>query len=211
MQAIDLNNTAAFATAGAASAQIQTVEAATPAGMFKLEWTRRSTDKNPVTTHERVRIAFVPEGLLLIDRGATASKYVELLQSTIHRLATDKFVETLKRDPQTRSVSFAAFTVDAVLAFWAEERESQRLTNAAIADWLKQSKTLAALPEAKRAIWLQRIPQFAAPLWQRIFTQTQAASIVAQLDESDMEHTIAQTIIQRCNIILNTEPEADAL
>jgi hypothetical protein len=209
----NLNDLQSLAAASATTAQVFTADTVTPVGTHKLVKGSRASKGKEVPESERVRIAFVPEGPLLIDAGAVPTKYAQLLQDTIHDLAKARFVAMLKQAPLLREIPIAAFTISALLEWTNAERESSKVTKPAILEWLKTSETLKALSLAKQTVWLAKIPQLAlgTDLVLAAFTHQQAASIISQLSDADCEHAIGQFILARCNLILETEELADSL
>lgn len=206
MNAIDLNNASAFASASAtADAAISTVPVATPAGSLLLEMRRRSTKETPVARENAYRCALIGEAITAIDAGSVPSRFSVLLQSTINDLAQARFAEFCKANPTALTVDQRLFRVDALLAYWAEEKQSQRITGASITEWLAQSATLRSVPAAAATVWTRELPKLAAPSYAGVFTKKQAASIVARLHDDDLEHPVCVFVATRCNIILNKE------
>lgn len=209
MTAIDLNNAAAFEAATNAQSvealQIFTTPQVVPAGRIAIEMRRRSTKENPVPREQSYRCVLVPEGLLAINAGATQSKFVTLLQTTIHELARDRFAAFIKDNEAAATIPQALLSLDNVLAFWAEVKASQRIDAATIVEWLKQSATLQTLAPAAAAVWLRELGKLAAPSYASVFTKKQAASIVAKLADADLEHPTCAFVATRCNAILSRD------
>lgn len=168
-----------------------------------ISWTGRSTEKNPLDATNRFRGIVVHSATLAIPDGATTSKFSKLLQETIHKLADAKFSADIKDQMTASTVQAAAYSLDAVLAYWAEEKQRQVIDGAKIIDWLKQSATYQALDAAKQKVWLSIVPKMAAPSYSNIFTTAQAAAIVAKIADADTDHPIALFIATRCNNIIN--------
>lgn len=214
MTAIDLSSlsalSAASSVAASADCAISTVPAAVPAGFVLLEMRRRSTKETPVARENAYRCALVPDSMLAFDTSATPSRFVALLQSTLLDLACARFAEFCKASPSALTVDARLFRVDALLAYWAEVKQSQRITGEAISEWLKSSATLATLPPAAQAVWTRELPKMAAPSYAGVFTKKQAASIVARFADADLDHPICCFVAGRCNAILSRE-ETSAL
>lgn len=212
---IDLNNTAELQAATEAASQIITAQskAETPSNMILLESRRRSTTANPVPADQQYRAALLPESILQLPEGATSSKFAVLLQSELHRLAADKFAAVTKAQPMLREIEHASYSIDNVLAYWAEERQRQQITPENVETWLKQSATLAALPEQKRAAWLKLLPKIANKNAAAVITKDMAAVIVTKIADADQEHPTAVYIMRRCDKIMSSDEDltADAL
>lgn len=180
-------------------------------GFHKIELSRRSTKLNEVPTAERYRAIVVKAAQLALPDGATISKFSELLQATIHQLADKKFAEWAVENLQATTVEPAMFNLDAVMAYWSEERKSQQVDAAKITDWLKTSKTLAALSKETAAVWLQKVPKIAAPGYANFFSKGQAAAIVSKINEEEIDSSVAAFIMDRCNKIITRESQEEAL
>jgi hypothetical protein len=176
-----------------------------------ISWSRRSTDKNPVKTEERYRGIVVPAALLALPDGCTTSKFSALLQATIHDLADKKFASWAKDNMMVTQVDASQFSLDAVIIYWAEEKKAAQVDAAKITEWLKTSKTYAALPEQVQKVWLAKIPKIAAPSYALAFSKAQAATIVSKLHADDLDSTVAQFIATRCNNIITKESQEEAL
>lgn len=170
-----------------------------------VSWSRRSTEKNPVKTEERFRGIVVPTASLALPDGATTSKFSALLQSVIYDLADKKFAKWAIDNMLVSEVDPTQFSLDAVIAYWAEEKKASQMDGAKITDWLKASKTLAALPEAAQKVWLSRLPKIAAPGYVNLFSQKDAASLVSKLHPEDLDHPAAVFVVTRCNTIISRE------
>lgn len=173
-------------------------------------WTGRSTKDNPLTTENRYRGFIIHAAKLAIPDGSTTSKFHTLLQTTIHRLAKDKFADALKEAPMMREVQEAAYSLDAVLAYYAEEQQRSVINGERIAEWLKTSATYAALDSAKQKVWLDKVPKLAAPSYANIFNAAQAAAIIAKIADADADNEIALFIATRCTNIINKVSESNA-
>lgn len=176
-----------------------------------VKWSRRSTEKNPVADTERYRGVCIDKKVLAIPHDACHSPYYALLQSTIHELADGAFTAWVKENMHSVKMDAARLSIDAVLAFWAEKKESETIDAAAIVEFLKASATCKAFSAEKKAAWLQRVPKIAAPAYKNIFSKKDAAAIAAQIVDADLEHPAALFIVQRANNILTTESIAASL
>lgn len=175
-----------------------------------IEWSRRSTDKNPVPEAQRYRAIVIPAAQLKVPDDACNSKFQRVLQSTIHELAQAFFVTKVKDDLMKTQLDGTMFTIDNVLAFWAEEKQRASVDGDKIKSWLPTSATWKDLSEAQRKVWLTEIPKLAAPSYQQVFSKAKAAVIVGRIKDDDLSNTIAAFILQRCNKILSAAEEANA-
>lgn len=211
---IDLNNlqalSAASSTAADARCAVSTVPVETPAGRVLLEMRRRSTKENPVTRENAYRCTLVSDGLFAIDAGAVPSKFAAVLQATLTDLANERFADAMRDAPSALTFDSRLVRTDALLAYWAERKQSQRIDGAAISGWLAQSATLQTLPAAAATVWQQQLPKLAAPSYTMAFTKKQAAAIVARLADADLEHPVAIFVANRCNIILSRDESSAA-
>lgn len=173
-----------------------------------VSWTRRSTTANPVANENRYRGVIVNRSTLALPDGSTTSKFTALLQSTIHALADKKFQALMQEDGgmQLKEIPASSLTLDSVLTYWAAERQNNQIDNAKLTAWLTASKTLEALPEATRKVWLTKLPKIAAPGYQNLFTKEQAATIISRLNAEELEAPEAEFIVTRCNAII-VKPE----
>ncbi len=176
-----------------------------------ISWSRRSTEKNPVKTEERYRGIVVHAASLALPDGATTSKFSALLQATIHDLADKKFTAWVKDNMMVREVDPAMFSLDAVIAYWAEEKRAAQIDADKISKWLVTSKTYLALPAETQKVWIAKIPKIAAPSYTNNFSKSQAATIVAKFHADDLDEAVASFIINRCNVILTKESVEEAL
>lgn len=176
-----------------------------------IAWSRRSTEKTPVPATERYRGTVVPTKMLKLPEAACSSKFQRLLQSTIYDLADAKFTEYVKERMHEIEMPASLLSLDNVLAFWAEEKQRNLIDADKIVAWLKDSKTLAALPAAKRGIWLSKVPKIAAPGYKMQWTKPDAASLIAKLQDDELEHPVAVFIATRCNNILAAESQEAGL
>jgi hypothetical protein len=166
-------------------------------------WSRRSTDKNPVAAENRYRAVVLPASRLQLPDGACTSKFQSLLQSTIHQLAETKLQADLKDGMHLREVPEASLSLDAVLSFWAEEKQRQVIDASAISKWLAESATFASLNPAQQAVWKTQLPKIAAPSYAMIFNAEMAAVIVSKIADADLEHPAALFVCQRCNSVIS--------
>jgi len=180
-------------------------------GSMVIEWSRRSTDKNPLPEAQRYRGIVIPASQLKVPDDSASSKFLRLLQGTIHDLAQALFVEKIKDQMEAIQIDGAAFTVDLVLAYWAEEKQRQSVDAAKITEWLKSSATFKVLNDAQKKGWLEKVPKIAAPSYQGIIRQGEAAAIVSRIVEEDLQHPIAIFILTRANKILSLESVETAL
>lgn len=176
-----------------------------------IEWSRRSTDKNPVATSERYRGVVIKRSALAVPADACSSKFSRLLQQTVNSLADAHFTTWVKDRMSETQIPAALLTLDSVLAYWAEEKQRTSIDGSAITAFLQQCKTFATLNAEQRKGWLNKLPKIAAPAYKQLFTQEQAATIVSRIVDEDTEHPAAVFIIQRCNNILNATSEEEAL
>jgi hypothetical protein len=176
-----------------------------------IEWSRRSTEKNPVKDSERYRAIVIPRSLLKVADDAASSKYIRLLQTTIHDLAQSKFVESIKENMLSTSFDSSQLTLDLVLAYWAEERQRQMMDADKITAFLKASKTIAGMSESVAKVWMSKIPKICAPSYKMLFSKGQAATIVSKLHDDDMMHPAAVFIATRCNAILSATEVTEEL
>jgi len=195
--------------------QVSTTSLETEVGTYKLEYSRRSTEKNPIDAAQRYRAALIGEDQLRIDAGAVPSKFTVLLQSTIYDLAQTKFQkEMLESNMLATTINPSSYTIDAVLAFWATKRESEKVDAATITAWLTASATLKQPGfedgTKKRAVWLNRIPKIAAPAYKASFSQAEAASILAQFNDADLENPIGAFVATRLNTIIEQQSQESA-
>lgn len=216
MNTIDINTVNAAAINANAAQQLQsmqstssalvpiyTVPTATPPGMFALEKRARSTEKNPVEASQRYRVAFIPESLRLIDAGAMPSKFASLVQATIDGIAQERFAAMLAEDGMSlAAIDPKAFSVDALLMYWAEQRDRQRITKESLLSWLEGSATFASLSEKAKQLWRSRIPGILAPLYRNAFTVNEATNIVAKIADSDLSDPHAVMLANRLQIII---------
>ena len=208
---IDLNNAADLHAATQAEFPILSVAPSTldTATHQLVSWARRSTDKTPGPANERFRGCVIPR--LLIPDAACTSKFSRLLQATIDGLADGVFTDWVRTRMSALAIPQHLLTLDAVLLFWAEEKERVAIDSEKITTWLKQSASLAALPPAKRAAWLSKVPKIAAPSYRQNFSKGQAAAIVGAIVDADLESPEAIFILQRCNSVLTVESQEDVL
>jgi len=190
-------------TSASALVPIYTVPTPTPAGFYALEKRARSTEKNPVAAHDRYRVAFVPEQPLLIDAGGISSKFASLVQARIHEIAQERFAALLAEEGMSlQAIEPRMFTVDALLGYWAEERERSRITKESLLSWFAGSATAATLSEKSRQLWQARLPGILAPLYRNAFTVNEATQIVAKLADADMSDPHAVMLANRLQIII---------
>lgn len=176
-----------------------------------ISWSRRSTDKTPVKAEERYRAIVVPSASIRLPDGATTSKFSELLQSTIHELANNKFAAWAKDNLMVTQVDASLFSLDAVILYWAEEKKAAQVDASKITDFLKASKTYEALSDEAKKVWLSKIPKIAAPGYANFFSKAQAATIVSKFHADDLESPVAAFILNRCNNIITRETQEEAL
>jgi hypothetical protein len=176
-----------------------------------ISWSRRSTKQNPVEQCDRYRGIVVKADSLLVPADACNSKFYNLLQTTIHALADACFTDWVRDNMHTLTVETSRFCLDRVLAFWADERQRLTVDAEKIIAFLKDSATMAKFDEAKRKAWLHRVPKIAAPGYAGLVSKEQAAAIIAQVADSDLENPVCIFIITRCNTILNAESATEAL
>lgn len=176
-----------------------------------IAWSRRSTDKTPVPAEQRYRGIVIKRAALAVPTDAASSKFHRVLQATINDLAEAMFVAWVKDNMHTLEYEVSRMTLDNVLTFWAEEKQRTAIDGDKIVEWLKESATLKVMPEAKKKVWLSKIPKIAAPSYKQTFTKEQAAAIVAQIAEADVEHPAAVFVLQRANNILSQETVQEAL
>ena len=187
----------------AASVAVVTVAPTTLADTdLCIDWSRRSTDKTPVIAANRFRGVVIPKSQLLVPHNACSSPFYALLQETILQLARDVFRTWVQDNMLATTMETARLSLDRVLAFWAEEIERTKMSAESIIDFLKESATLRDFTESKRKTWLHRIPKIAAPAYRGSIDQEDAAAIIAQLHDDDLQHPAAIYIVQRCNNIL---------
>ena len=176
-----------------------------------ISWSRRSTDKTPVKESERYRGIVVPKSQLKVPDDAAVSKFHRLIQATIDDLADTMFRVWVAEHMASTECDSSRFTVDNVLAFWAEERQRQLVDGAQIVEFLTKSATFKKFDAAKKQVWLSKLPKIAAPSYKNTFTKEQAASVLAQFADDDLQHTVCAFIAQRCNNILTTESVQEVL
>jgi hypothetical protein len=174
-------------------------------------WSRRSTEKNPVEVTQRYRGVVIPRAMLEVPADSVSSKFQKLLQFTIYDLADKKLTEYVKDRMHEITMPLALLSLDSILAFWAEEKQRQSIDAEKITEWLKQSKTLAALPAATQKVWLVKLPKIAAPSYKLQWKQGEAAAVISKLHAEELEHPVAVFIATRCNNVLTEESEEAAL
>ena len=170
-----------------------------------VSWERRSTEKNPVAQDQRYRGVVIPAAALKVPDDACKSKFAMLLQSTIHRLADASFTAWVKDKMQETQMPAALLTVDAVLAYWAEEKQRQSVDGDKILAWLPTSELWKVLNEKQQITWKTLLPKVAAPSYKQIIKQDEAAVIITRIPEADHQHPVAVFILQRCNNVLSDE------
>ena len=192
---------------------ISTVElAAIPKGTILIESRRRSTKENPVTDAQRYRAICVPEMMILLPNEAAQSKFHQLLQSKIQELAEARFAEFIKGNPLSSEVSAELFSINALLAYWAEEKKRASMSGEKILAWLKESATFASFTDdKKKAAWSTILPKLAAPGFRAAMTPAQATTVLAQINDSDLEHPTAIFVVNRLNSIMQSAADVDAL
>lgn len=210
-QVTDLNSTDELSAATQATFPILSVPPTVldTATHQLVSWARRSTDKNPVPAHERFRGVVIPR--LLVPSDACTSKFSRLLQATIDSLADGAFTEWVRSRMSALAVPQHLLTLDAILAFWAEEKQRATIDSEKLTAWLKQSATFAALPKERASVWLVKVPKIAAPSYRQNFTKGQAAAIVGAIVDADLDAPEAIFILQRCNNVLTVESQEEAL
>lgn len=182
---------------------IYTVPTPTPAGTYALEKRARSTQQNPVDASNRYRVAFVPEQPLLIAQDGVSSKFAALVQARIHDIAQERFAALLAEEGMSlQALEPRMFTVDALLSYWAEERDRSRITKESLLAWFDSSATAASLSEKGRQLWRTRLPGILAPMYRNAFTSNEATQIVAKLADADMGDPHAVMLANRLQIII---------
>jgi hypothetical protein len=176
-----------------------------------VSWSRRSTTQNPVAAADRYRGIVVKADSLLVPTDACNSKFYQLLQNTVHSLADACFTEWVKDNMHVTQVEAAKFCLDRVLAYWAEEKQRLSVDADKIIAFLKDSATFKKFGADKQKVWLHRVPKIAAPGYKNLLTKEQAAAVIAQLSDDDIENPICIFIATRCNAILNAESANEAL
>lgn len=176
-----------------------------------IAWSRRSTDKNPVSAEERFRGIVLPKSVLALPHEACSSKFYNLLQITLWNLADGMFTSWVRDNMLNTDYEVHRMTIDNVLAFWAEERQRNTIDAAKIVEFLKQSKTLAGFAPALQAVWLNKLPKIAAPSYKQTFSREQAAAIVSKLHEDDLDNEVCLFIMQRANNVISAETVQEAL
>lgn len=211
MSEINLSSLAELEAASAVTVRVHTVPQSVPAAHFQLVAKRNSTTANPVPECNRLRVVNVPEQFLLLPADSTRSKFHTLLQSTLLDLAADVFKAWTADNMTASEFDPRRVTVDAVLKFWATEKESQRISAETITEWLKTCDTLTGFSAAKRDAWTRRLPKFASTQYRGNFSRSDAESIAAQITDADASHPVAVFILNRCGIIINAEETSEAL
>ena len=183
------------------------------APLLPIVLSRRSTDKNPVPEHLRYRAIHVPESAMAIASDACQSKFSRLLQTTIHDLASKMFAEEIKAEDK-REVDAARYSLDGILAYWAEEKQRQQIDAEAIKAWLLASATYAGLDSKKQKAWLELVPKLHATRYRAVLgptlekQKTAATVLLARLQDADLEHPVCMFIADRMNATLDaTESE----
>jgi hypothetical protein len=143
------------------------------------------------------------------------SKFAVLLQSTVYDLAQEKFKQAMiASDYAAKEINPSHYGIDEVLAFWAEKKEAEKIDAKQISAWLLASDTFKqeqfAEGTGKYKVWTSQLPKIAAPAFRGCFDKDNAASILAQLLDSDVDTPIGGFIAQRLADILNTESKANA-
>lgn len=207
----DLNNIESLAVASApAMLSISTVAPDSVSSPFLLiRKDQRDSKLHKVAECDRHRSILVHESALLVPASSTSSKFLSLLQATILDLAKARFEAFLKDQPLAKEVPAALFTIDSVLAFWAEEKASQRIDGASISSWLLASATFASLTPKSQEVWKKELPKFAAPGYKMAFSKANAAAIIARIADADIEQSnaVCEFIMQRANNIISAADE----
>lgn len=189
--------------------QVFTAPQKVAANTLAIEWKRRSTKTNPVDEANRYRAIHVAEGAMLIGNDACQSKFQVLLQSTIHDMAAKMLAEELA-ETDKREVQAARYTVNGVLAYWAEEKKRQTIDAAQIVTWLKASKTFESLNANQQRAWLERLPKLASPAYRSVLgadPKQAAAVIMSRLHDDDLEHAVCVFLSERLTNIINAEDQ----
>ena len=180
------------------------------ANTYTLVRTRRETDpKKPIPATERYRAINVPAENLAVPSDQCSSKFHQLLQNTILGFAKKKFEVYITDNMGAKEVALNLFTMDAVLAYASERAEASKIDAEKITAWLVSSATFKTLNEKQQVGWKELLPKIAAPGYGNSLLPTPAATIIAKLHADDLEHPVAQFIMQRCNsVILKNEAES---
>lgn len=174
-------------------------------GFLAVTCTARETKGKTIPPEQRCRSIILPESHLLVPVGQCAPKFLDILNAELHSLAR-KRLEAAWEDGDQREISSDAFTIDALLAFFAAKTAATGIDGDAIAAWLKQSATFAALPDdAIKASWLLRLPKLAAPAYRQALGSQPAqaaATIIQRIAADDADHPVCKFIISRCNVVI---------
>lgn len=211
-QTTDLANLAELSIATATTLQVFTTPQEVKAPMLAIEWRRRSTKQNPIAEANRYRAILVNEAAVTIAPSDCASKFAKLLQSTIHDLASKMLADELG-ETDKREVQAARYTINGIMAHWAEEKKRQTIDAAAITEWLKQSKTFASLNANQQTAWLTAMPKMAAPAYRNCLGsgdrgKAAAAVALSRLHADDTDNAVCQFLAERLGNIMSAE-EAD--
>jgi len=189
---------------------VSTVEPAeVPAGFILIAARQRSSKERTVEASQRFRGILVPEAAILPPMEACHSKFRSILVHQIQKLAEKKLAAAWK-DGDPKAVQAAAYTLDSVLAYFAEQKQRASVDGAAITAWLNAGTTLATLNEAQRKTWLAKLPKMASPGYKGILTAEQAATVAQRITDEDAAHPVGTFLMQRLAAIMEATSTADA-
>lgn len=212
----DLSNTEAMEQATSTMLQVYTAPTEVKPPMLAIEWKRRSTKQNPVSEQSRYRAIQIHESAIAVPKEQVSSKFYNLVQSTVHQLAEKMLAEELG-ETDKREVSAGRYTLDGVLAYWAEEKRRQQINSAQITEWLKESKTYQGLTDNQKQAWLIVLPKMASPGYRNALDgdqqkrKTKAAVILSRLHDDDLSHPACIFIVDRMQACMSDEPAQAAL
>jgi hypothetical protein len=172
-------------------------------------WRRRSTKQNPVKPENAFRGVVIPADLLRIPEAVRVRPFDALLQATIYQLANEKFQSMIEESPDLKSVEAEEIDIHAVMAFYKQKQDAAAIDGAKILEWLLSSETFGILTERQQLTWKTKLPKIAAPSYAGIFTQGEAAAIVARFTAGDADSDIGEFILTRCNAIISKVSQED--
>lgn len=173
---------------------------------------RETKASGTIPESQKTRAIIVDANALAIPTDACRSAYQAILQQAVHEAADKRFESMMAEDWSRTEVASDAFTLPAILAYWAETQQRHAVTGDAILSWIKAQSWL---PAEVREGWNKRVPILAAPLYRRLVTPAQAASISQRILASDCDldnDAIASFLVQRCaNVLASSEEKEIAL
>lgn len=178
-----------------------------PAGFVSIDANARGKD---IADSQRYRNINIPE----LSFPDVPSKFVTVMADAFYKLAKARFTETMKDEGRdtVRTVDSSDYTIPALLEYFEQVAESNRLTKDAIVEWFNSSATAASIlatrGEKIQTNWRDTLSKLASP--NSGINSEQAGKLLAGIKHEDQD-TVGANIVRRLNTIINKAVDATEL